>query len=90
MSAARFKVAGKVQGVFFRASTRERAQALGLTGFARNLADGSVDVLAVGKSEAINQLEAWLRQGPSRAEVSQLLREDVAEPQLVPRGFEIG
>ena len=49
MAAARFCITGKVQGVFFRASTRKQALRLGLRGYAKNLADGSVEVLAVGK-----------------------------------------
>ena len=63
-------VAGRVQGVFFRASTREQAQALGLTGYARNLPDGRVEVFACGTPGAINQLKDWLRVGPPGARVS--------------------
>lgn len=77
MSAARFIVSGKVQGVFFRASTREQAQRLDLRGHARNLADGDVEVLAVGDLAAIDQLEAWLRRGPTHARVEGLVREDI-------------
>ncbi|BDU15718.1 acylphosphatase [Lysobacter auxotrophicus] len=74
MSAARFVVSGKVQGVFFRASTRDRAQALGLRGFARNLADGRVEVLVAGDEAAIDELAAWLREGPPQARVDDLER----------------
>ncbi|WP_206859852.1 acylphosphatase [Lysobacter changpingensis] len=74
MSAARFVVSGKVQGVFFRASTRDRAQALGLRGFAKNLADGRVEVLAAGDDAAIDELAAWLREGPPMARVDDLER----------------
>ena len=56
MDAARFIVTGRVQGVFFRASTREQAQHLGLRGHAKNLADGSVEVLAAGDAVAIDAL----------------------------------
>ena len=69
MNAARFVVRGRVQGVFFRASTREQAQALGLRGYARNLPDGSVEVLVAGDDAAIDALAAWLRHGPPRARV---------------------
>jgi acylphosphatase len=62
-------VSGRVQGVFFRASTRERAQALGLTGWARNLPDGRVEVLACGDQESLDEFRAWLREGPSQAQV---------------------
>ena len=63
-------VAGKVQGVFYRASTRHQAQSLGLTGYARNLPDGRVEVLACGSPELIEQLKVWLRQGPAGARVT--------------------
>ena len=72
MAAARFIVRGKVQGVFFRASTREQALKLGLRGHAENLVDGSVEVLAIGESDAIDALEAWLRIGPPKARVDSL------------------
>lgn len=74
MSAARFVVSGKVQGVFFRASARDRAQALGLRGFAKNLPDGRVEVLAAGDGAAIDELAAWLREGPPMARVDDLER----------------
>lgn len=74
MSAARFIVSGRVQGVFFRASTRNQAVALGLRGFARNLPDGRVEVLAAGDDVALDRLAAWLRQGPDMARVDDLER----------------
>jgi len=74
MSAARFVVSGKVQGVFFRASARDRANALGLRGFAKNLPDGRVEVLAAGSDAAIDELAAWLREGPPMARVDDLER----------------
>ena len=74
MSAARFVVSGKVQGVFFRAATREQALRLGLRGYAKNLADGRVEVLAAGDEAALDELTAWLRQGPPRARVDELER----------------
>lgn len=67
--AARFLVSGKVQGVFFRASTREQAQRLGLRGHARNLPDGRVEVLAVGEADAVDALARWLQHGPPQARV---------------------
>jgi len=74
MSAARFIVSGKVQGVWFRASTRDQACALGLRGHARNLPDGRVEVFAAGDAAAIDRLAAWLRQGPPLARVEELER----------------
>ena len=70
-------VAGRVQGVFFRASTRHQAQTLGLSGHARNLPDGRVEVLACGDPKQVARLQDWLRQGPQMAEVSGLSCEPV-------------
>ena len=74
MSGARFLVSGKVQGVWFRAATRERALALQLAGVAKNLPDGSVEVLATGDEAALDALEKWLWQGPPLAKVSEVQR----------------
>lgn len=60
-------VHGRVQGVFFRASTQKKARALGLTGWVRNLPDGTVEVLAVGPRPALEALLAWLHEGPPLA-----------------------
>jgi acylphosphatase len=65
-----FRIEGRVQGVWFRESTRRAAAALGITGYAKNLADGSVEVLACGKPEALAQLAEWLKQGPPMAQVT--------------------
>lgn len=62
-------VSGRVQGVWFRASTRETAGRLALTGWARNLPDGRVEVVAQGEREPLEALLAWLHQGPSGARV---------------------
>ncbi len=60
---------GKVQGVYYRASTKEVATGLGLYGWVKNQADGSVLIHAEGQEEAINQLVSWCKQGPRFAEV---------------------
>lgn len=73
-------VSGKVQGVFYRASAREQALELGLRGYARNLPDGRVEVLACGEPAAIDVLIAWLRQGPPQSLVTGLEVETAAEP----------
>ena len=86
MAAARFLVSGRVQGVYFRASTRERALALGLAGYARNLADGRVEVIAEGNAESIAQLERWLHEGSPAARVERVERE--ALPAQGHRGFD--
>ncbi len=80
--ARRCYVAGRVQGVFFRASTRSRAEALGLTGHARNLADGRVEVLACGAPSAVEALCAWLWEGPPAAHVTSVEVEPVASAAL--------
>ena len=86
MVCARFLVSGRVQGVFFRASTRERARALGLSGHAKNLDDGRVEVLACGEAQALDALQRWLHEGPPSARVDAVEREPVADTS--PRGFE--
>lgn len=63
-------VGGRVQGVFFRASAREQAMRLGVTGHARNLADGRVEILVCGEPAAVAQLRDWLRTGPAMASVT--------------------
>jgi len=62
-------VKGHVQGVFFRASTQEQAKHLNIQGWAKNLNDGSVEVLACGDETKIEQLKKWLHQGPPMAHV---------------------
>ena len=86
--AVRCMVAGKVQGVFFRASTREKARTLRLTGHARNLADGRVEVLICGAKDRVQTLQEWLRVGPPGASVSGVACETV--PYLPLGEFSIG
>ena len=69
MSCRRCLVAGRVQGVFFRASTREQAARLGVTGYARNLPDGRVEVVACGNDDSVAALCDWLQHGPPQAQV---------------------
>ena len=87
MAAARFLVGGRVQGVFFRASTREQALQRGLTGQARNLSDGRVEVVAHGEAAALDALERWLWQGPPAASVDRVEREPFSGE--APAGFVI-
>jgi acylphosphatase len=88
MATARFMVSGKVQGVFFRASTRERAMDLGLSGRATNLPDGRVEVIADGDAAALDALEAWLHDGPPAARVDAVVRDAWTGP--VNEGFVTG
>ncbi len=63
-------IAGKVQGVWYRANTQKQAQLLGITGWVRNLEDGRVAVLACGTEDQLEKLLEWLWQGPDRAQVT--------------------
>ncbi len=90
--ARRCTVSGLVQGVFYRASTRSRAESLGVTGYARNLPDGRVEVLACGTGPAVDALCDWLWVGPPAADVSRVEVEDVSLETLgqPPAEFETG
>ena len=87
--ARRCYVSGRVQGVFFRAATLQRAFELGVTGYAKNLADGRVEVLACGEQGAVVQLCDWLWQGPPSAKVTRIEAVEVALDALgpVPQDF---
>ncbi len=63
-------VSGRVQGVFYRASAQQRARELGVRGYARNLSDGRVEVLACGEVAAVAAFVGWLWIGPSASKVS--------------------
>jgi acylphosphatase len=91
MTCQRFLVAGVVQGVGFRWFVARHARSLGLTGYARNLPDGRVEVVAAGEDDtALAQLEGLLREGPAHARVAGVEREDDVENHSVPsRSFEI-
>ena len=65
----RITASGRVQGVWFRGSTRDRAQSLGVAGWAENRADGSVEVVAEGEPDAVDSLLSFVRRGPRGAEV---------------------
>ncbi len=71
----RCTVRGRVQGVYYRASAQQRARLAGIVGFARNLPDGSVEVLAYGEQAAVEQFIGWLWQGPSAAKVTDVVVE---------------
>ena len=73
----RFQVTGRVQGVFFRAATRDQAKGLGLTGWARNLANGDVEILACGEDQQLRDLNAWLWRGPPHARVKKVISESI-------------
>lgn len=87
-SARRYTIKGRVQGVWFRDSTRKQANELGLTGSAINLPDGDVLVFANGAEAALDALERWLHQGPPLARVDDVIAVP-AEP-TDTETFEIG
>lgn len=72
MGQIRAIVYGLVQGVGFRYHTQQTAQGLELTGYVRNLADGTVEIMAAGSAEALDALLAWANQGPAGARVTRL------------------
>jgi acylphosphatase len=75
-TARRFTIKGRVQGVFFRESTRRVAESLNITGHAINLSNGDVEVLACGTSDAIDELSTWLTEGPRMASVTDVTSEE--------------
>jgi len=77
--AIRCIVAGRVQGVYYRAATVERASELGLDGWVKNLADGRVEAVASGPLEALTEFAAWLWQGPPAARVTSVQVEEWTE-----------
>ncbi len=87
----RYVVAGLVQGVGFRWFVARHARGLGLAGYARNLADGRVEVVAAGSDAAtLARLEELLRAGPAHARVDSVEAQDQADdPQIPPRSFDI-
>jgi acylphosphatase len=80
-------VTGKVQGVYYRQSTKEKAIALGLTGYVKNLPDGRVQIMASGNTDQLLQLVLWCRQGPARAIVEEVQVETL--PPTLFMGFRI-
>jgi acylphosphatase len=86
MICLRCVVSGRVQGVFFRESTRQQAESLGVTGSAVNLPDGRVEILACGEDAAVRALVDWLWEGPRLAEVEDVQVEE-ATLQGIPERF---
>ena len=72
MKTVHIKVHGRVQGVFFRQDTKDRATALRITGWVRNLPDGTVEITATGDEQNIEKLIQWCQQGPPRAVVNKV------------------
>jgi len=88
MARARFLVRGVVQGVGFRWFVRRAGLRLGLSGVARNLPDGAVEVFAEGAPEAIDELERELSRGPSASRVERVEKSELPHEITLPNGFE--
>jgi acylphosphatase len=83
----RVQVRGRVQGVFFRAEARARAESLGVAGWIRNVPDGRVEAVFEGEDEQVESMVEWCRRGPSGAEVEGV---DVEREEPVgERGFSV-
>ncbi len=89
MAAKRFLVHGRVQGVGFRWWVWRQATRLGLQGLARNLRDGSVEVIAEGSDSSLADLERVLAQGPPAAQVERVEKSDIPHEVAIPKGFDI-
>ena len=87
MKALQIKVFGRVQGVFFRASTRDKAQELAVKGWCRNEPDGSVLIWAEGEEQAMAEFLAWCHKGPRWSKVERLEQESVTSENFA--NFEI-
>lgn len=85
----RWIVSGRVQGVFYRAFTREAARELGLRGWVRNLPEGTVEARVTGAPEALDALERRLRQGPPASKVEAIQRQGAESAVPADEGFEI-
>ena len=80
MACTRYFISGRVQGVWFRESTRKQAVKLNIRGYAANLEDGRVEVLACGEAGALEHLHRWLHKGPPLAKVLEVNAEPAQDP----------
>ncbi|WP_211454188.1 acylphosphatase [Collimonas antrihumi] len=87
--AKRLTIEGRVQGVGYRAAFADKAVALGLSGWVRNLRDGSVEACVHGEVAAVEAIILWARQGPAAARVLDVTIEDVVEPAPSDGAFKI-
>ena len=88
-STVRFRIVGRVQGVGFRWFVARHATPLGLIGYARNLPDGSVEVVASGDPEAVSRLEQLLARGPEFAQVDSVDKAEILLEAQLPKSFDI-
>ena len=80
-------VTGRVQGVFYRQSTKEKAQEFAITGEVRNNSDGTVSIIATGERDNLDKLISWCHIGPPRAQVVSVVVTDVERREFL--GFEV-
>ncbi len=71
-------ISGRVQGVWYRESTKKKAQSLALTGWVKNLPNGQVELKAFGAPKALQALKAWLHRGPPLAKVNEVCVDDIS------------
>jgi len=83
MAALHFLITGRVQGVGFRYAMCAEARRLGVAGWVRNLADGSVEAVAIGDEKALQLLAEWARHGPPASKVERVHASEIADPQRV-------
>lgn len=80
-------IKGKVQGVFYRATAKNIADKLKITGWIKNTKDGDVEAMTTGTSDALNEFTTWCKQGPERANVSEVIV--TAQPEMSFDDFKI-
>lgn len=85
---AHIYVSGNVQGVFFRDTTRQKAEELGLAGWVKNNTDGRVEAIFEGPSDEVRQMVDWCENGPSQADVENV-EVEYGEPENDSEGFEV-
>jgi acylphosphatase len=85
---AHIRVSGQVQGVFFRDSTRRKAEELGLSGWVKNLPDGKVEAVFEGPSDSVRKMVRWCEEGPQQASVENV-DTDFEDPGEDLQGFEV-
>ncbi len=89
MKKVRVVVTGRVQGVWFRAATRDKAQQLGVNGYVRNMVNGDVEFVAEGNDAEVDRLIQWARQGPPLARVADI-KVEVLQYDNEYTGFKVG
>lgn len=88
MNRIHLTISGRVQGVYFRQTTRLKANELGVSGWVRNRTNGTVELVAEGPIESLNRLAKWCESGPEMAQVQEIDRVD-EEAVGIPDGFDV-